>query len=87
MRQSQAQLDLEEVSSGCKICSQLPTLSDTASAYPLRWRGALRVAGRTRRAVRAIRTVFMMYRRVNWNWRCSLVYELRWRLKVQSIIG
>jgi hypothetical protein len=36
MWQGQAQLDLEKVSNDRKICSGLPTLSDTASAYPLR---------------------------------------------------
>jgi len=60
MGQSQGQLDLEDVSCGRKICLGIPTLSETASAYPLRWRGALIAVGRTRRAVRAIRREFMM---------------------------
>ena len=41
----------------------LETLSDTASAYPLRCSGALRAAGRARRAVRAILREFMFVER------------------------
>lgn len=47
---------------------KVPTLSDTASAYPLRCRGAVKAAGRTRRAVRAIRREDMMVCVVNGNW-------------------
>ena len=72
MWQNQTQLDLLQVSNGYKICSELPTLSDTTSAYPLRWIGALIAAERTRRALRAIRREFMMCWGINWNWRCCL---------------
>jgi hypothetical protein len=66
MGKSQAQLDLQDVSRNHKICWRLPTLSDTASAYPLRWKGTLIAAGRARRAVRAIRREFMAGWGVNW---------------------
>lgn len=58
------------VSKGHKICSELPTLSDTTSAYPLRWTGAMIAAERTRRALRAIRREFMMCWGINWDCRC-----------------
>lgn len=54
------------ISKSQNVKREVPTLSATASAYPLRITGAFKAVGRTRRAARAKRMEFIMGGGINW---------------------